>query len=180
MSAKEKVARRCQHLLNEGCVILDFETTGFVSPNVDIIEIAIVSHSGEVLLDTLLKPHRPIPPAASAVNDIYDEDVADAPTFIDIYPRLLRHLTGQPVVAYNYTFERDILAAVTQRLGLPLKVSEWYCAMKAYTDFSGLLRSSKLTTACKRQGVTVENAHTALGDCLMTLALMRQMAEGLR
>jgi DNA polymerase-3 subunit epsilon len=180
MSAKEKVARRCKQLLNEGCVILDFETTGFVSPDVDIIEVAIVSHSGEVLLDTLLKPHRPIPYGASAVNGIYDEDVADAPTFIDMYPKLLRHLTGQPVVAYNYTFERDILAAVTARLGLPLKVNEWYCAMKAYSDFSGLFRSSKLTTACKREGIAVENAHAALGDCLMTLALMKQMADGLR
>lgn len=180
MSAKEKVARRCKQLLNEGCVILDFETTGFVSSTVDIIEVAIVSHTGEVLMDTLLKPQRPIPYGASAVNGIYDEDVADAPTFFDMYPKLLRHLTGQPVVAYNYSFERDILAAVTGRHGLPLKVKEWYCAMKAYADFSGLFRSSKLTVACNREGIVVDKAHTALGDCAMTLALMQQMADGLR
>lgn len=180
MSAKEKVARRCKQLLNEGCVILDFETTGFVSSTVDIIEVAIVSHSGEVLMDTLLKPDRPIPYGASAVNGIYNEDVADAPTFIEMYPKLLRHLTGQPVVAYNFSFERDILKAVTLRHGLPLKVNEWYCAMKAYTDFSGLFRSSKLTAACNREGIVIDKAHTALGDCIMTLALMQQMADGLR
>lgn len=178
MSLKENVGARCAKLLDEGCVILDFETTGFVSDTVEIIEIAIVDHTGTVLMNTLVQPRGRIPAAASAVNKIYDADVADAPTFIELYPSFLRHISGQPVVAYNYRFERDILAAVTGRYGLTPKVREWYCAMKAYSDFSGLFRASKLGVACNREGIKVDQAHTALGDCLMTLELIRCMAKG--
>jgi DNA polymerase-3 subunit epsilon len=129
-------------------------------------------------LNTLVKPRAPIPPEASRVNGIYDHDVADAPSFLEIYPRLLRHLAGQPVVAYNYTFERDILAICVGRFGLRLAIKEWACAMRDYTKFTGAGRYSKLANACVQEGIIVTGAHRALADCLMTLELMRRMAYG--
>ena len=35
-----------------------------------------------------------------------------------------------------------------------------------------------ITGRTVNQGVTVENAHRALGDCLMTLGVLRAMANG--
>ena len=35
----------------------------------------------------------------------------------------------------------------------------------------------KLGDACKNEGIEVENAHDALSDCLMTLALCKKMAD---
>ena len=68
-------------------LVIDIETTG-IDPATDaIIEIASVElvRDGGIAnpMDTLVRPTRPIPPAASAVHHIVDEDVASAPAFKD-------------------------------------------------------------------------------------------------
>ena len=59
-----------------------------------------------------------------------------------------------------------------------------HCAMQAYAELhgewseeKGRYRWQKLSTAAQQQGVKVENAHRALGDCLMTLGVVRAMAS---
>ena len=46
-----------------------------------------------------------------------------------------------------------------------------------WSEEKGRYRWQKLSTAAQQQGVKVENAHRALGDCLMTLGLVRAMAS---
>ncbi len=174
----DTIKREMAALFERGFVVIDFETTGFVSPTVEIIEVAIMDHHGAVLLDTLVKPTQHIPSGASRVNGIYDHDVQGAPGFLAVYPKLLRHLSGQPVVAYNYTFERGILGSVTGRYGLSIRVDPWVCAMRKYAALKGYGRFAKLTTAAAAEGITVADAHRALGDVRMTLALMQRMAGG--
>ncbi|HEX2620808.1 MAG TPA: 3'-5' exonuclease [Phototrophicaceae bacterium] len=177
---REAAAERVAQLLQTGCVILDLETTGFVQPDVEIVEVAVVNHLGNVLLNTLVKPVGRIPSGASQVHGIFDEDVINAPAFGDIYPDLLRVVSGQPMVAYNYTFEQGILQTVCAKYQQPQLICHWHCAMREYAKFSGFGRFSKLTEACQREGVIVRNAHRALGDCQMTLGLMKKMAAGVR
>lgn len=165
-------------LFDDGFVIIDLETTGLTNdPKVDIVEVAVVSHQGEILLNTLLKPAYPIPPIASRIHGIYDKDVAESPSFIDIYPQLTALLNEQTVVAYNHNFEEDILRAVCRRNKQPMMTpATWYCAMRAYSAYKGTARYQKLTAACQREGIPLGNAHRALGDCLMTLGLLKKMA----
>ena len=56
--------------------------------------------------------------------------------------------------------------------------------MQAYAEFHGAwneekksYRWQKLSAAAAQQGVTVTNAHRALGDCLTTLGVVRAMAS---
>lgn len=71
-----------------------------------------------------------------------------------------------------------------QGFDLALGGSAVHCAMQAYAELhgewnaeKGRYRWQKLSTAAQQQGVKVENAHRALGDCLMTLGLVRAMAS---
>jgi len=176
----EKVARRVAALLEEGFVILDLETTGLSDdPNVAIVEVGILSDEGEVLLETLAQPGCRIPPAARAVHGITDADVADAPSFRSVYPLMAERLNGRVVAVYNAPFEQKVLAAVYPRYNvLPLKPRRWVCAMRLYTDFQLISdRYYKLSVACRAEGIAIEDAHRAIGDCRMTLALMHAMAE---
>ena len=57
--------------------------------------------------------------------------------------------------------------------------------MQAYAEFhgewaeeKGRYRWQKLSIAAQQQGVTVQNAHRALGDCWMTLGVIRAMSCG--
>lgn len=164
-------------LLETGFVVLDLETTGLGrDPNVEIVEIAIIDQRGELLMNSLVKPARRIPFAASRVNGIYDDDVAAAPPFEQVFPEMERFLSGQTVVAYNVDFERQILRTVLRRAEQPPIKCDWFCAMKAYSAYRGRLDYFKLISACKAERIHITNAHRALGDCQMTLALMRKMA----
>ena len=63
--------------------VIDIETTG-IDPATDaIIEIASVDmvRGGGITnaMDTLVRPGKPIPPGASAIHHIIDEDLKDAP-----------------------------------------------------------------------------------------------------
>lgn len=173
---RSAAASRAAQLLQTGCVIIDLETTGFNGPTVDVVEVAIINHEGEILLNTLVKPFGRIPFAASQVHGIFDEDVAESPTFLEVYPKIRDVLGSSPVVAYNYSFEQGILESVCQRYAQPQLICNWHCAMREYAKFSGYGRYSKLSDACQREGIMVRNAHRALGDCVLTLSLMRAMA----
>jgi DNA polymerase-3 subunit epsilon len=168
-----------QHFLRGG-VVVDVETTGFANdPFVEIVEVAIVDHQGEVLLNTLVKPRRFIPWGATRVHGIYDEMVQEAPPFEEVYLRMLAHLQDAQVAAYNFSFERDIFKQVCRQYQMPaIQPAKWYCPMRAYQAFRGLPKFFKLTAACAAESIPIERAHRALGDCQMTLALIQKMAEG--
>src|SRR5262249_61010697 len=64
--------------------VIDIETTGTDPASDAILEIASVDlvRGGGITnaMDTLVRPGKPIPPGASAVHHIVDEDVQRAPT----------------------------------------------------------------------------------------------------
>ena len=167
--------------LHEKFVILDFETTGLRDSF--IVQLAAIDGTGQTLIDTYINPGIRIPPGASAVHGIRDSDVRDAPTFKDLYVSISAQLAGAHVIAYNADFEKGILSSEYKRLKLPpIRVRQWSCAMKTYAAYRGQRSSRgdykwhKLGMACQQQGIRVSDAHSALGDCHMTLALLRAMA----
>ncbi len=177
-----EIAQATADLLRDGCVLIDLETTGLDdNPAVEAVEVAVVSHRDETLLNTLIKPRNPIPPDASAIHGIRNSDVSFSPTFPEVYPDLVRLLNGQIVVSYNYTFELNILRAVCRQHGLAeLAPREWWCAMRAYAAFRQKERYVALGQACKAESVQVINAHRAAADCHMTLYLLQKMAAEAR
>ena len=76
-----------------GCdyVVLDTETTG-LDEDAEIVEIAIVDSTGKVLLDTLVKPSKPLPVycEASEIHGITNEMLVNAPNWQDIYEKVSR------------------------------------------------------------------------------------------
>lgn len=181
MSPNE-IAQQTADLLRDGCVLIDLETTGLDdNPAVEVVEIAIIDQHDATLLNVLVKPQQPIPPEAAAVHGIRDSDVSLSDTFPQLYPQLAELLNGKVVVAYNYTFELNVLRAVCRRHNLPeIQPQSWWCAMRAYTAFRQRARYARLGQACQAEGVPVINAHRAVADCHMTLYLMQKMAAEAR
>ncbi len=69
--------------------IIDTETTGKLeSRNCQIVEIAIINQDGQVVYHTLCKPDIAMPASASEISGITDDLLANAPTFIQIWPDL--------------------------------------------------------------------------------------------
>ena len=78
-STRTSAAARAQQILAGQPIFLDTETTG-LDPRAEIVEIALIDHDGAVLLESLVKPTRPIPQDATRIHRITDGMVADAPT----------------------------------------------------------------------------------------------------
>lgn len=181
-------------------VILDTETTG-LDGNAEIIEIAIITREGEILLNELIKPWQPIPPEATRIHGISYEAVATRPSFVKVMPRLgdvlRRH---KRIITYNADFDRRMLLQTAEKSHIQLFMStraaelaavstapikyvlplEWQCLMKQYAQFwSGGSRPNwiRLEEACKQQGL-LDGAqeHRALFDARAALALLKAMA----
>lgn len=175
-----------ENLIGKDFLVLDTETTGLEDG--EVVQIAIIDKAGETLLDTLVKPKRPIPSDATEIHGITDEMCKDAPTWIDLAPKIKTILDGKLLVVYNAVYDRKIMHRTQERWDLPKiewkEISTWLCAMEAFAEFYGDYNSyrgnyrwQKLVTAARHFGILPNNAHTALGDCLMTLAVTNAMLK---
>jgi DNA polymerase-3 subunit epsilon len=86
---------------------LDCESTGLLQRHAGgysldaeprIVSLSVVTASGEVIGSQRLNPGVPIPPAASRVHGIRDEDVARSPTFAETWPRILARVGAEALV----------------------------------------------------------------------------------
>lgn len=108
--------------------VTDCETTGFDPENDALVEIAAIDVVDEALTSirsSLINPHMPIPPIASAVHHIIDLDVAGAPDARETVPLiLLPDDEGQKIyVAHNAVFEQGFLAPYIPGV-------HWICTFK--------------------------------------------------
>ena len=167
-------------------VILDTEITGLHDG--EVIEIAIVDHLGNTLMNQRIKPHNGIPADSYAIHGISEDDVNDCPYFEDVVTLIKGHLAGKDVIVYNATYDRKMLHRSAEHAGIPKinwkSFSNWICAMEAFSPIFGEWNSKygnfrwqKLTTASDYYKVKIENAHSALGDCLMTLGVVQGMVN---
>jgi hypothetical protein len=157
-------------------LFIDYETTG-LSKRDKIVEVCVMDGAGRVLLSTLINPERHIPADATAVNGISDGDVIDAPTWEEVAPDLEKLLTGRTVVAHNASFE----AKYTPKWGI-----KWVCSKKLADEALGKapymaiahnkLRGGSLEARMYQCKLPPGPEHTAAGDCISTLRLLRYLA----
>lgn len=102
VAALEEWAREV--LADPDTIILDTETTG-LEDDARIVDIAAITVAGDILVDTLVNPDEPIPPDATDIHGITDEQVADAPRFAKILARLTDALTGRRCLIYNQPYD---------------------------------------------------------------------------
>lgn len=163
-------------------VVLDTENTGLYYP-AEIVNIGVLHWTGEVLVDTLVRPVHPIPPEATAVHGITDQMVAGAPLWRTVRPQVIEALAGGDLVIYNANYDLQLLSWTDTLNGIkehsPWQLSGAYCAMEWYAekfgewdDYHGNYRWQKLTVAMRQQRLQVKDAHGAIGDCRMTRELI--------
>ncbi|MFS7188104.1 3'-5' exonuclease [Serratia proteamaculans] len=180
--------QQAQQWLDNNCLILDTETTG-LGEDAEIVEITIIDSTGKPLIDTLVKPSKPIPAEATAIHGISNEMVMDAPEWKDVFPSVDTLVSGRTVVIYNAQYDARLLDQTNSIWDVSPEFNngfaDFQCAMLEYAGFYGQksnhggFRWQKLSAAAEQQGVTIEGApHRALSDCLTTLGVIKAMAIG--
>jgi DNA polymerase III subunit epsilon len=152
-------------------VVLDTETTSLEEP--EVLEIAILSATGKVLLDTLVRPITPIEDAARAVHGITDEDLASVPSWPAVYPRVVEALRGSRVLAYNAAFDAEAIVTTCRLHGLAAIAMRWFDLMEPYAEWFG--EWSDYHHDYRFQPLP-GGGHRALDDCRAAIRLLQIMA----
>jgi exodeoxyribonuclease X len=163
--------------------VIDIETTG-MDPQADgIVEIASVDvyktpdgHDITSERQHLIFPGRDIPPAASAVHHILDEDVARSHRIEEV---IADFNTANAYIAHNCAFERSFL---DRFFG---EDSTWVCTLKCalriWPDAPGhsnqVLRYWLGLAEPFGRSREFISPHRALSDCIVTAAIFVKMTE---
>ena len=175
----------------EKLLVIDFETTG-TDPDEDcIVQVGMVGMTGGEIdfeLTSLINPGREIPPEASEVHGIKDEDVEGQPEFWEWISENIGNLTDRYPVAYNADFDKAfLLKACSGKLvgtmvdSIPClrEEQEWIDPMTVVKHVDKYKKGKTLVDACERRGIDIANAHSALDDARATGKLLFSFSKSL-
>lgn len=145
----------------------------------EAVQLAVIDMSGSPLLDTFVRPIRPILAGASKVHGITNAMVVGAPGFVQVAPILADTVRGRNVVIYNVSYAKGVLYHCWDQhkhLGRPpAEILKADCAMEQYATYAGDWSDFHCSYTWQKLPGAV---HNALGDCRAVLALLRRMAAG--
>lgn len=166
--------------LRKPIAFFDLETTGTNIIRDRIVEVSIVKiHVGgqKSVKTTRVNPEMPIPVESSLIHGIYDEDVADKPTFKEIAKSLSKFIDGCDLGGFNILrFDVPVLAEEFLRAGIEFDISN-----RKLVDVQRifhLMEPRNLSAAykfyCRKE---LQDAHSAEADTLATFEVLEAMVE---
>ena len=162
-------------------VLFDLETTG-ISCNYDaVIEISAVKvRNGKVTeeFSELVNPGRPIPYAASAVNNITDEMVAVAPTYEKVLPGFLEFIGNDILAGHNIqSFDMKFLYRDCEKFYEQTLTNDYVDTLRMARVYLPMLQHYKLGDLAGFYGISTKGAHRALADCRMNQQVLEYLAK---
>lgn len=161
--------------LDRPLVCFDLETTGTDIGRDRAVEIGLVRLEPDGRRTEWVRrvnPEMRIPPEATRVHGITDEDVRDAPKLGEIADELLALLAGADVAGFNSLgFDWPFLAAELERIGRSLDRAgaRHVDAMRIFHQKEPRDLSAALRFYCGREHA---DAHSALADAAATLDIL--------
>ncbi len=157
--------------------IVDIEATGGSPKTARIMEIAIIIHNGERVIEefsTLVNPEQAIDPFVIALTGISNEMVEHAPNFEAISKKILELTENRIIVAHNVRFDYNFLKNEFKRIGIRFQ-RRFICTVKMSRKFLPGHSSYSLGKLCKDLKIPIKNRHRALGDAAATAVLLEKL-----
>lgn len=154
-------------------IVLDTETTGLDYTKEKIIEFAAVRLENGKIKDTfstLINPEQHIRKSSIAIHGITQDMVADAPTEVEILPKIREFIGEYPIVAHNAIFDHSFLNEAYKRVFREKFTNEKIDSQQMFKEICPDLESHGLVALTEKFHVTMENHHRAMDDT-MGLAL---------
>lgn len=128
----------------------------------------------------LVNPKRPIPYAASMVNHISDEMVANEPDFGQVLPEFLTFAGDDILVGHNIqTFDMKFLYRDCERLFQQKLTNDYVDTLRVAKLCFPEWRHRRLSDLAEHYGISTRGAHRALTDCKMNQQVFEYLAKEL-
>lgn len=176
--------------LKKPIIFFDLETTGTNILHDRIVEICCTKvhpNGKEESKCRRLNPEMPIPPEATAVHHITDDDVKDMPTFRQVANSMKQFFEGCDLAGFNSNkFDVPMLIEEFHRVGIDLDLSK--CKLVDVQNIYHKLEPRTLVAAYKyychkdlEEGINVEGhdvkAHSALADVTATYEVLKAQLD---
>jgi DNA polymerase-3 subunit epsilon len=166
--------------LKNPIVFFDLETTGINIVSDRIVEISylkVYPNGDEESKTKRINPEMPIPPQASNIHGIKDEDVKDAPTFKAIAKSLAAQIEGCDLAGYNSNrFDIPLLAEEFLRADVEIDLMK-----RKFIDVQTIFHKKEQRTLaaafkfyCDKD---LENAHSAEADTKATYEVLKAQLD---
>jgi DNA polymerase-3 subunit epsilon len=153
------------------------ETTGTWIEKDRIIEIALIKinvDNTEETFESKVNPLMPIPPVVSELTGIKNEDVQNAPTFVNIAAKVVQFIGDADLAGFNAErFDIPLLMREFSDIGVKFEMSGRmiFDAQKVYHLHQKRDLSAAYAFYCKKD---LKNAHSALADTRATLDILEE------
>lgn len=159
-------------------VVIDTETTGIQVAGNEIVELAAVKYDAPnspcAKFQTLIKPRKPIPFAATEINHITNDMVADAPSVGQVIEPFQNFIAGCNVVGHNLKFDLRHLLHNGFTFSKKVRYYDTYTLSKSRIKDA---ENYKLAPLCQYAGITIRNAHRAIDDCRATYNVFQYLID---
>ena len=171
-------------------VIFDLETTGL-----DLKHDRVVSAAAYRVVDgrialgdvfsSLVSPGRDIPSAAVKIHGIIPSMVDDAPSFTEVFEKLINYMGTDILVGYHVGFDLHFLNVYmrkthgfrVQNLVIDAQsLCRTVCFPSHLRSYAGRLKGHQdLDSVAEHFGIEIQERHTALGDALATAMIFQRI-----
>ena len=165
-------------------VVFDTETTGLAPGQGDqIVSIAGVRIVGGRILtgesfNRIVHPGHPIPPESTKFHGLTDEMVADKPPITVVLPQFKAYAADDVLIAHNAAFDLKFIRMRERECGISFNNPVLdTMLLSSYVD--GSAEGQSLDDIAERYGISVTDRHTALGDSLVTAAVLLRLIDAL-
>ncbi len=166
--------------LKNPIVFFDLETTGtnIISDRiVEICYLKIHPNGNEESKTLKINPEMHIPEASSAIHGIFDEDIADCPTFKEVAQSIANDIEGCDLAGFNSNrFDVPVLVEEFLRAGVDIDISK-----RKFVDVQVIFHKQEQRTLsaaykfyCEKE---LEDAHTAEADTKATYEILKAQLD---
>ncbi|MBP2076760.1 3'-5' exonuclease [Oceanobacillus polygoni] len=155
-------------------VAIDFETANEKRFSPCSVGLVIANEHGIVdEFYSLINPLMEFKSFNTYIHGITEHDVADAPTFAELWPTLRNYLSHQLAIAHNASFDMSVIRNTLDYYMLPYPEMDYLCTVNISKKLWPRLDNHKLNTLATYHNLQFEHHH-ALEDAKVAAGVMIQ------
>jgi DNA polymerase III subunit epsilon len=152
--------------------ILDTETTGLENP--EVIELAVITLDGEMIINQRFNPITPISTGATDIHGMTNAGLSTMPEWEIGNKCFERILYFRKILIYNFPFDYQAIDGTYNLHGIPFPGFGGECVMRWYSQYIGEWDNRRRSYRWQK---LPGGDHSALGDCIATLEVIKSMSQ---